>query len=36
MKKRITLKHIANEFNVSIATVSRALSDSHEIGAKTR
>ncbi|WP_299548339.1 LacI family DNA-binding transcriptional regulator [Seonamhaeicola sp.] len=36
MKKRITLKHIANEFNVSIATVSRALSDSHEISAKTR
>lgn len=36
MKKRITLKHIAQEFNVSIATVSRALNDSHEIGAETR
>lgn len=36
MKKRITLKHIANEFDVSIATVSKALSDSYEISAKTK
>lgn len=36
MKKRITLKHIANEFNVSIATVSKALNDSYEISAKTK
>ena len=36
MKKRITLKHIANEFNVSIATVSKALSDSYEISVKTK
>lgn len=36
MKKRITLKHIANEFEVSIATVSKALSDSYEISAKTK
>ena len=31
MRKRITLKHIAKEFDVSIATVSKALKDSHEI-----
>ncbi len=36
MKKRITLKHIANEFNVSIATVSKALNDSYEISTKTK
>lgn len=36
MKKRITLKHIANEFEVSIATVSKALNDSYEISAKTK
>lgn len=36
MKKRITLKHIANEFDVSIATVSKALSDSYEISTKTK
>ncbi len=36
MRKRITLKHIANEFDVSIATVSKALSDSHEISVKTK
>ncbi|RED50557.1 LacI family DNA-binding transcriptional regulator [Seonamhaeicola aphaedonensis] len=36
MKKRITLKHIANQFDVSIATVSKALSDSYEISAKTK
>lgn len=35
-KKRITLKDIANEFNVSIATVSKALNDSHEISSKTK
>lgn len=36
MKKRITLKQIANEFNVSIVTVSKALKDSHEISAATK
>ncbi|TXE12820.1 LacI family transcriptional regulator [Seonamhaeicola algicola] len=36
MKKRITLKHIANEFEVSIATVSKALNDSYEISVKTK
>lgn len=36
MKKRITLKHIANQFNVSIATVSKALNDSYEISTKTK
>ncbi|WP_035085110.1 LacI family DNA-binding transcriptional regulator [Aquimarina latercula] len=35
-KKRITLKDIAKEFNVSIATVSKALSDSYEISSKTK
>lgn len=34
--KRITLKHIANEFNVSIATVSKSLHDSHEISFATK
>lgn len=36
MKKRITLKHIAGEFDVSIATVSKALNDSYEISVKTK
>src|SRR5210317_1458090 len=36
MKKRITLKGIANELNVSISTVSKSLKDSHEIGLETR
>ncbi|WP_194767777.1 LacI family DNA-binding transcriptional regulator [Tamlana sp. I1] len=36
MKKRITLKDIANNFNVSIATVSKALKDSHEISIQTK
>ena len=36
MSKRITLKHIANTFGVSIATVSKALSDSYEISTKTK
>jgi len=36
MKKRITLKDIAQTFNVSIATVSKALNDSHEISSKTK
>lgn len=31
IKKRITLKQIAREFKVSIATVSKALNDSHDI-----
>lgn len=36
MRKRITLKKIANEFGVSIATVSKALNDSYEISTKTK
>ena len=36
MKSRLTLKNIAEEFNVSIATVSKALKDSDDIGYKTR
>ena len=36
MSKRITLKHIANTFGVSIATVSKALSDSYEISTNTK
>lgn len=36
MKQRITLKHIANTFNVSIATVSKALNDSEEISTTTK
>ncbi len=36
MPKRITLKHIANTFGVSIATVSKALSDSYEISTATK
>ena len=31
MIRRITLKEIANELNVSISTVSKSLKDSHEI-----
>jgi LacI family transcriptional regulator len=36
MIPRITLKKIAAEFNVSIATVSKALNDSHDISVKTK
>ncbi|MFS4482268.1 LacI family DNA-binding transcriptional regulator [Hyunsoonleella sp. 2307UL5-6] len=36
MAKRITLKQIANAFGVSIATVSKALSDSYEISTTTK
>lgn len=36
MSKRITLKEIAKEFNVSIATVSKALKGSYDIGRDTR
>ena len=36
MNKRITLKEIAKEFNVSIATVSKALKDSHDISTGMR
>ena len=36
MKKRITLKEIANELNVSISTVSKSLKNSPEIGEDTR
>jgi len=36
LKKRITLKHIAKIFDVSIATVSKSLNDSHEISTETK
>lgn len=36
MKPRITLKKIANEFGVSISTVSKALKGSHEISEEVR
>ncbi|WP_066222707.1 LacI family DNA-binding transcriptional regulator [Formosa haliotis] len=36
MKPRTTLKQIAKVFNVSIATVSKALKDSHEISPATK
>jgi LacI family transcriptional regulator len=36
MIPKITLKKIAVEFNVSIATVSKALNDSHDISTKTK
>jgi LacI family transcriptional regulator len=35
-KERLTLKKIAQEFNVSISTVSKALSDSKEISIETK
>jgi LacI family transcriptional regulator len=36
MKRKITLKHIARELDVSISTVSKALRDSLEISKETR
>lgn len=36
MKKKITLKDIANELGVSISTVSKALNDSFEISVETK
>ena len=36
MRNKITLKKIAQELNVSISTVSKALKDSYEIGEETR
>ena len=36
LKRRITLKVIAEEFGVSIATVSKALNDSFDIGQQTK
>lgn len=36
MRKRITLKEIARELNVSISTVSKSLKNSPEIGEETR
>ena len=36
MAKRITLKEIATELNVSISTVAKSLKDSSEISLKTR
>ena len=34
--KKLTIKDIAKEFNVSISTVSKALNDSYEISAATK
>ncbi len=36
MKKNITLKDIARALNISVSTVSRALSDNYQIGAATK
>ncbi|MAV79271.1 MAG: LacI family transcriptional regulator [Flavobacteriaceae bacterium TMED171] len=36
MRNKITLKKMAQELNVSISTVSKALKDSYEIGEETR
>lgn len=36
MKRKITLKQIARELDVSISTVSKALKNSHEIGRDTK
>ena len=36
LKKKITLKHIARELEVSISTVSKALKNSNEIGRDTK
>lgn len=36
MKKKITIKHIAKELDVSISTVSKAIKDSEEISLETR
>ena len=36
MKKKLTIKDIAKELNVSISTVSKALNDSHEIAEATK
>ncbi len=36
MKRKITLKQIARELEVSISTVSKALKDSHEISRETK
>ena len=36
MMKRLTIKDIAKEFNVSISTVSKALNDSYEISVSTK
>ena len=36
MKKKVTLKQIAKELDVSISTVSKSLKDSSEISEDTR
>ncbi len=36
LKKKITLKYIARELEVSISTVSKALKNSEEIGRETK
>lgn len=34
--KNVTIKQIANELNISVSTVSRALSDNYQVSAKTK
>ena len=36
MRRKITLKHIAKELDISISTVSKSLRNSHEISQETR
>ena len=36
MKSKATLKQIAKDLGLSVSTVSKALSDSHEIGTLTK
>lgn len=36
MRRKITLKHIAKELDISISTVSKSLRNSHEISEETR
>ena len=36
MRRKITLKHIAKELDISISTVSKSLRNSHEISVETR
>lgn len=35
-QKPITIKDLAEQLNISVSTVSRALKDNHEISEKTR
>ena len=36
MRRKVTLKQIAKELDISISTVSKSLRDSHEISEETR